>query len=74
MPDAEVWGKVIEGVARLGREVPQEGVKSAMWRRRAQDLVDRWEIYHKTRGLNVLTGEGEGGLKVYQGWFAGSVR
>lgn len=75
MPDASVWGKVIEGAAKLGREVnPNDTIKSAMWRRRARDLVDRWETHHRTSGLPVLAGGNEDGIKVYQGWFAGTVR
>lgn len=75
MPDASVWGKVIEGAARQGREISlRENVKSTMWRRRALELVDRWETHHRTRGLSVLAGGNEDGIKVYQGWFAGTVR
>lgn len=74
LPDAETWGKVLEGVARLGRDTAADQLRSAMWRKRALDLVDRWEVEQKTKGLNVIAGEADGGMKVYQGWFAGTVR
>lgn len=75
LPEATVWGKVAEAAASLGRELTAKDTsKSSIWRRRAQEVVDKWETHHRTRGLNVLAGGHEDGIKVYQGWFAGSVR
>jgi DNA-directed RNA polymerase len=74
-PSAELWGRVTEGAARLGGEInTKDAAKRETWTRRAQNLVDKWEMHQRTRGLSVVAGGGEGGIKVYQGWFAGSVR
>jgi hypothetical protein len=73
IPEAHVWGKVIEATARLGQDVNDRDLKSSLWRKRAQELVNRWETHHGTKGLNVLSGGHEDGIRIYQGWFAGSV-
>jgi DNA-directed RNA polymerase len=71
-PEADVWGRVIEGMASLGNE--KTGSDNAQtWRRRAAKLVERWEAISGIRlgGREELPKDG---LKVYQGWFCGIVR
>ncbi len=79
-PDVDVWARVIEGVAGLGKETPgakkrnTDGVTEAeKWRRRAAKLVERWETASgiDRRGKDEI---GEQGLKVYRGWFVGIVK
>lgn len=61
MPEADVWGRVIEGVAALGKGSAE----------RAANLVERWEALEKPSVGGRIS---KNGLKVYQGWFAGTVR
>jgi DNA-directed RNA polymerase len=74
IPDAEVWGRVIEGVASLGREGQGEGVVYQKWRQRAERLVGWWEAACGTDSVGLPAGLGKGGLKVYQGWFEGMIK
>ena len=72
MPEADVWGRVIEGVANLGNQSSAVG-NALNWRSRATKLVNRWENvsgYHASDQAAPIPKEG---LKVYQGWFAGTV-
>ena len=73
MPEADVWGRVIEGVARLGEESSAVG-RAFHWRTRAAKLVDRWESvsgYHARDRTLPIPKEA---LKIYQGWFIGTVK
>ncbi|WRT65024.1 uncharacterized protein IL334_001965 [Kwoniella shivajii] len=71
VPDAEVWARVIEGVASLGKEV--EGTPWENWRKRAERLVSQWEGANGSWGTHQPAGLEKGGLKVYQGWFNGLI-
>ncbi|KAK8846742.1 hypothetical protein IAR55_005829 [Kwoniella newhampshirensis] len=72
MPDAEVWARVIEGVASLGKETDGT-VHWANWRKRAERLVSQWENANGVWGNKEPAGLDKGGLKVYQGWFNGII-
>lgn len=74
IPEADVWGKVIQGIASLAK--PKHGDPDApvRWRRRAAGLVADWEMIHRSKGQNKVAGAPKDGLRIYQGWFAGLVR
>jgi DNA-directed RNA polymerase len=75
LPDAEVWGRVIEGVAALGRKGLGEALVYQNWRQRAQKLVCWWEAacgVEEQQG--IAAGLERGGYQVYQGWLAGMVQ
>ncbi|KAK6904008.1 hypothetical protein I203_107520 [Kwoniella mangroviensis CBS 8507] len=71
VPDAEVWARVIEGVAGLGKEA--EGFAYENWRKRAERLVSQWEGANGAFAAKEPAGMEKGGLKVYQGWFNGII-
>ncbi|WWC87227.1 uncharacterized protein L201_002115 [Kwoniella dendrophila CBS 6074] len=71
IPDAEVWSRVIEGVASLGKE--SEGIAFENWRKRAERLVSQWEGVNGNFAAKEPMGLEKGGLKVYQGWFNGLI-
>jgi hypothetical protein len=69
VPDAELFGKVVEGVSLLGKpSVPQ----SAKWRSRAERIVEQWEEIHGSGEYQAALQNS--GIKVYQGWLSGLVR
>ncbi|WWC67681.1 uncharacterized protein I206_101593 [Kwoniella pini CBS 10737] len=70
-PEAEVWARVIEGVASLGKE--SEGTAWENWRKRAERLVMQWQGAHGDFGAKQPIGLEHGGMKVYQGWFNGLI-
>ena len=75
MPDTEIWAKVIQAMAELGKET--EGRKpgeAAQWRDRTRGLIDAWEGAFRSTGLGKLAGREKEGIKVYQGWSAGMVK
>lgn len=75
LPDAEVWGRVIEGVAGLGRKGQGEALVYQNWRQRAQRLVSWWETACEVEDQQgIAAGLERGGYKVYQGWLAGMVQ
>ena len=68
-PDADTFGRVLHGVASLGRDGAPAFVK---WRSRAERILDKWEsLQPRIRGMPALT---EQGVRVYRGWFQGLVR
>lgn len=73
LPEADVFGKVIEGISQLGKEGEKDYLK---WRSKAERIVEQWEeaFYglpaHKLAYKAVLE---RNGAKVYQGWFNGLV-
>ena len=69
VPEAEVWARMVEGVASLGKV---GGNNWKIWRRRAETVVGQWESIHGRKGEPA--GLEQGGEKVYQGWFAGLVQ
>ena len=72
LPQAEIWGKVIEGVASLGKAQPGEGQDPTVWLGRAEKLVGRWESMN-----DVATGSPallKDGIKIYQGWLSGLLK
>lgn len=69
MPDADIWSRVIEGVAKSGSD-KANGSKA---RSRAERLVRTWESLHSSLDIGVVAGRHQQGIKVYQGWFAGTV-
>ncbi|KAL7424567.1 DNA-directed RNA polymerase [Cryptotrichosporon argae] len=80
VPDADVWGHVIRGVAELGRHTDgvadaaeaSPHVKSHAWAARAAKLVGEWEELHGADpGVRPVLERG--GAAVYRGFFAGSV-
>nr|XP_018265754.1 DNA-directed RNA polymerase, mitochondrial [Kwoniella dejecticola CBS 10117]OBR87912.1 DNA-directed RNA polymerase, mitochondrial [Kwoniella dejecticola CBS 10117] len=70
-PDAEVWARVIEGVAALGKQ--SEGTAWENWRKRAERLVMQWQGAHGDFAAKQPIGLEHGGMKVYQGWFNGLI-
>ncbi|OCF41176.1 DNA-directed RNA polymerase, mitochondrial [Kwoniella heveanensis CBS 569] len=72
IPDAEVWARVIEGVAGLGKE-SEKNIHWENWRKRAGRLVSQWEAANGVWDLKEPAGMNKGGLKVYQGWFNGLI-
>ena len=68
VPDADIFGRVVEGVSTLG----QEGMPNyEHWRSRAERMIDQWEaVYKASNGYAAL---GSQGIKVYLGWFSGMV-
>ena len=71
MPEAEIWGKVIEGVASLGKEGPKNQ-EPAVWLGRAEKLIGRWEsINDVPTGSAALQNDG---IKIYQGWMSGLLK
>lgn len=71
LPEAEVWARVIEGVASLG-EMKQGDEAWKTWRGRAEALVGKWEANNNVpRGYPALQHDG---LKVYQGWLSGLLK
>lgn len=68
LPEAEIWARVIEGVASLGKDKPGD-MSWRTWRTRAEALVGKWETMNlQGRGNAFL---GDDGIKVYQGWLSG---
>lgn len=75
MPDTEIWAKVIQAMAELGKET--EGRKpgeAAQWRDRTRGLIDAWEGAFRSTGQGKLAGREKEGIKVYQCWFAGMLK
>ncbi|WVR04429.1 hypothetical protein IAU60_001432 [Kwoniella sp. DSM 27419] len=72
VPEAEVWARVIEGVASLGKE-SDKSANWETWRKRAERLVLQWEVANNVLGGREPAGMDRGGAKVYQGWFSGIV-
>lgn len=71
IPDAEIWGKVIEGVASLGKQ-QTGGQDPTVWLGRAERLVGRWESMNDVAtGSPALLNEG---IKIYQGWMSGLLK
>lgn len=71
IPEAEIWGRVIEGVASLGTQKADETAWKT-WRSRAETLVGKWEALHdKPQGAVAL---GNDGVRVYQGWLSGLMK
>jgi DNA-directed RNA polymerase len=71
LPEAEVWARVLEGVASLG-EMKQGEETWKTWRRRADVLLGKWETQnHVPKGHPALQDEG---LKVYQGYLSGLLK
>lgn len=67
-PEADIWGKVIEGVASLGKDK----LKAKTWLSRAEVLVARWETMSDVpRGTPALA---NGGIKIYQGYLSGLLK
>jgi DNA-directed RNA polymerase len=71
IPEADVWGKVIQGAQSLAKG---SGDEVKRWTRRAEGLVHEWETVNRSRGVPKVAGAAKDGIKVYQGWFAGLVR
>ena len=71
-PEAEIWGRVIEGTASLG-DMRSGAEKADNWRKRAARLVERWE---DLSGIKAIGREQmpKDWLKVYQGWFSGMIK
>lgn len=65
--DADVWGRVIEGVASLGKG------DSDIWRRRAHALLRQWNEIHGV-SADIPAGLEQGGIRIYQGYLAGLLR
>ena len=71
LPEAEIWARVIEGIASLG-ELKQGDDTWKTWRGRAEALVGKWEANNNVpRGYSALQHDG---LKVYQGWLSGLLK
>lgn len=71
-PDAEVWGRVIQGVASLGKRGDSSDETWKQWRTRAEVLVNQWEAANNVfKGSPALKNNG---IKVYQGWLSGMIR
>lgn len=71
IPEAELWGRVIEGAASLGKDKPGD-TSWRTWRLRASALVGKWETMNNhSRGQTYL---GDDGIKVYQGWLSGLIK
>lgn len=68
-PDAELHGKVIEGIMSLAVAGSPHQDK---WRARADRLITQWE--KGMEGPLKVAMKRSRGLKVYQGWFSGMVQ
>jgi DNA-directed RNA polymerase len=71
MPESEIWGRMIEGVASLGEEKAGEDTWKT-WRGRAAALASKWEAHANVpKGTPGLQHEG---LRVYQGYLSGLIK
>lgn len=71
IPEAEIWGRVVEGVASLGQEKTDDKAYQN-WRSRAEVLVGKWETTNqRPKGTACLDNDG---LKIYQGWLSGLIK
>lgn len=74
MPDTEIWAKVIQAMASLGRDLPGKPEEGTKWKDRTQGVIDAWESAFRATGQGILAGKDREGIKIYQGWFAGMVQ
>ena len=69
IPDAQLFGKVVEGTASLAEPLAED---SDLWRKRAQGLVRKWEQLQDLP-IDEPALEREG-VRVYAGWLTGLVK
>lgn len=67
-PEAELYGRVIEGITTLA---VKGSTNEEKWRSRAEGMIRQWE--RSTLGPQKVAAKKNRGIKVYQGWFSGLV-
>lgn len=72
-PDAALWGKMVQGVASIGRADPTNA--RYKWYQRAQELVERWNEVQAERLGEPAKSEvpmlNNDGVQIYSGYMIG---